>query len=416
VIGVGVRRLLFLGLGHLSNGDISIAADFAAQLDPARFRVGFVTTAQAAPFVRARGLTAYALRDGEPERNLAAFDQLVAEFRPDMFVAGDAFTLDYSTAWSGLSVSLLRRRYDAALASFDQYDYPAANYVVDFYAAHRTRFPRLLEECELLIRNSPLNRPVPGDPGVIVARMVCGGSSPMPARRRRQGPPTVFMTNSRWEYLNVVQSPMLGQLMAAMPRIIHSHLAALGRPLRVVHVGPARWEFPVASQIDYQHLPRLSPPEFHKQLTSSDLFLSANAVAVTLTQAVLAGVPSLLLQNHQTVDVARLARNGSAPAWLTDAAPHLTTAFPFRVHPWGWYEFLSPALSDNPYVDCFLTAGVFEQNRVLEAMTGLLDDPTVRNRLRDRQADLLDRLDRLPPAGDALDAAKLTGGWSRRTP
>jgi Family of unknown function (DUF6365) len=410
VIGVaGVRRLLFLGLGHLSNGDISIAADFARQLDPARFRVGFVTTSRAAPFVRAHGLTAYPLPDGEPDRNVAAFDRLVAEFRPDMFVAGDAFTLDYSTAWSGLSVSLLRRRYDAALASFDQYDYPAANYVVDFYASHRTRFPRLLDECDLLIRNSPLNRPAPAAPGVIVARMVCGGSSPMPANRRHEGPPTVFLTNSRWEYLNVVQSPMLGQLMRAMPRIIHSHLAALDRPLRVVHVGPARWEFPVAPQLDYQHVNRLTPPEFHKQLAGADLFLSTNAVSVTLTQAVLAGVPSLLLQNHQTVDVARLVRNGSAPAWLTDAAPHLTTAFPFRVHPWGWYEFLTPALSDNPYVDCFLTAGVFERDRVLEAMTGLLDDATVRNRLRDRQGNLLEQLDRLPAAGDALDAAKLSG-------
>lgn len=404
-----MRRLLFLGLGHLSNGDISIAADFARQLSPARFQVGFVTTAQAAPYVRGRGLTAYPLQDGEPERNLATFDQLVAEFRPDLFVAGDAYTLDYSTSWSGLSLSLLRRRYDAAVASFDQYDYPAANYVVDFYAGHRTRFPRLLDECDLLIRNSPLNRPVPGGPGVIVARMRCGGSTPMPASRLRRGPPTVFLTNSSWEYLNVVQSPMLAQLMRAMPRIIHSHLAALGRPLRVIHVGPARWEFRVASQIDYQHITRLAPPEFHAQLAGADLFLTANAVSVTLTQAVLAGVPSLLLQNHKILDVARLVRSGSAPAWLTEAAPHLTTAFPFRVHPWGWYEFLAPTLADNPYVDCFQTECVFEQGRVLEAMTSLLDDAGARAHLRDRQAILLDRLDQLPSAGDALDAAKLSG-------
>ncbi|HEY8473285.1 MAG TPA: DUF6365 family protein [Natronosporangium sp.] len=408
----GIRRLLFLTLGHLSNGDISIAADFAGQLDPARFRVGFVTTARAAPFVRARGLTAYPLRDGEPERNLATFDQLVREFRPDLFVAGDAFTLDYSTAWSGLSVSLLRRRYDIALASFDQYDYPAANYVVDFYAGHRTRFPRLLDECDLLIRNSPLNRPVPGEPGTIVARMVCGGSAPMPVRRQRSGPPTVFLTNSRWEYLNVVQSPMLAQLIAAMPRILHSHLAALDRPLRLVHVGPSRWEFPIAPQIDYQHVTGLPPAAFHEQLTGADLFLTTNAVSVTLTQAVLAGVPSLLLQNHQAIDLGRLARAGSAPAWLAEAAPQLTMAFPFRVHPWGWYEFLGPALADNPYPDCFLAAGVFERQRVLAAMTSLLDDAGVRERLRERQRHLVDRLERLPPAGDALDAAKLAG----RTP
>jgi hypothetical protein len=405
-------RLLFLGLGHLSNGDVSIAADFARQLPADQFRVGFVTAPAVAPYVRALGLEAYPLDGRLPQDNLATFDRLVAELRPDLLVAADAFTLDYSTAWSGLSMSLLRHRYDLPLASFDQYDYPAANYVVDFYAGHRTRFPRLLDECDLLIRNSPLNRPVPGAPGapgVIVTRMVCGGSAPMRAARPRRDPPTVFLANSRWEYVNVVRSPGLAQLVRVMPRVLHSHLAGLGRPLRVVHVGPAPWDFPVAPQVDYRYVDRLPPPEFHARLAEADLFLTGNAVSVTLTQAVLAGVPSLLLQNHKILKVAELVRQGSAPAWLAEAASGLDAAYPFRVYPWGWHEFLSPVLSDNPYLDCFLTAGVFERRRVLAAMTGLLDDSAVRDRLRDRQAVLLDALDRLPPAGDALDAATPTG-------
>lgn len=403
-----VRRLLFLGLGHLSNGDVSIAADFARQLPPDRFEVGFVTHASVAPYVRAAGLTAYPLSSQDPQRNQAAFDGLVSEFRPDMLVAADCFTLDYSTAWSGLSMGLLRERYDMALASFDQYDYPAANFVVDFYGGHRTHFPRLLDGCDLLIRNSPLNRPAPSEPGVVVTRMVCGGTAPV-RPPRRSGPPTVFLTNSRWEYVNVVRSPSMGQLMRSMPRIIHSHLSALDRPLRVVHVGPARWEFPVAPQIDYQYLATLTPAQFHAQLSAADLYLTGNAVSVTLTQAVLAGVPSLVLQNHKILDVGRLIHSGSAPAWLAGAAPELAKAYPFRVYPWGWYEFLTPVLSDNPYTDAFRTAGVFERRRVLQAMTELLDDATERDRLRERQAVLLDRLDQLPPAGDALDAAKLAG-------
>jgi len=52
---------------------------------------------------------------------------------------------------------------------------------------------------------------------------------------------------------------------------------------------------------------------------------------------------------------------------------------------------------------------VFERRRVLRAMTELLDDVTVRAGLAGRQATLLHQLDQLPPAGDALDAAKVTG-------
>jgi hypothetical protein len=404
---MSIRRVLFLGLGHLSNGDLSIAADFARQLPPDRFEVAFVTSAAAAAYVRATGLVVHPLASRNPERNLETFDRLVEAFRPDLFVAADAYTLYYSTAWSGLSLPLLRERYDVPLASFDQYDYQAAGYAVDFYGGHRTRFPRLLDDCELLIRNSPLNRPAPSEPGVIVTRMVCGGSSPLAVTRPHRDKPTVFLTNSRWEYVNVVHSPAMGQLMTAMPRILHSHLAALGRPLRVVHVGPERWDFPIDPQLEYRYAPGLPPAEFHAQLAGADLYITGNAVSVTLTQAVLAGVPCLLLDNHKMLDLARLAANGSAPAWLRQAAPALSVAYPYRVYPWGWHHFLTPVLSDNPYVDCFLSAGIFERRRVLAAMTQLLNDAATRDGLAERQAVLLKRLDELPPAGDALDSARL---------
>jgi hypothetical protein len=399
------RRVLFFGLGHLSNGDISIAADFARQLAPDRFEVGFVTAPAAFSYVRELGLTAYSLDGSTPQRNLELTDELVAEFQPDLIVAADAFTLDYSTGWSGLSMSVLRHRYDVALASFDQYDYPSADYLVDFYGGHRARFPRLLTKCDLVIRNSPLNRPAAGEPGLIVAPMACRGWAPMPPHGSQpDGPPTIFLANSRWEQVNVVRSPDMARLMAAMPRLIHAHLSMLERPLRVVHVGPSRWDFPVAPQIDYHHVERLAPPEFHAQLTAADLFLTANVVSVTLTQAVYSGVPCLVLQNHKTLNVAGLISSGSAPSWLMQAAPELSIAYPFRVFPWGWYDFLAPVLSANPYADCFATAGVFERRRVQEALTALLDDPDTRSRLRDRQASLHDQLDRLPDVSDALEA------------
>jgi len=398
-----VPRLLFLGLGHLSNGDVSIAADFARQLPPAAFRVLFVATGPAAPQLRGLGLDVVALESRFPWHNLATVDKVVEDFRPDHIIAADAFTLNYSAAWSGLSISVLRQRYGARVATFDQYDYPAADYVVDFYSGHRTRFPRLMEECDLLIRNSPLNRPAPGSPGVVVSRMRCAapGVEPIPAASDG-GTPTVFLTNSRWEYVNVTRSGAMAQLMQAMPRLIHSHLAALGRPVRVKHVGGVAWRFPIADHIDYRHTARLAPSRFHEQLVNADLFISTNAVSVTLTQAVLWGVPSLLLQNDKLLDVGALA--GDGPRWLAEAAPELTVAYPFRVFPWGWHEFLAPVLSDNPYTDCFLTAGIFRRRQVLHAMAALIDDAAVRGRLRDGQARLRERLSELPPAAEAFTA------------
>lgn len=412
---MGIRRVLFLGLGHLSNGDVSIAADFARQLPPERFTVRFVTAPAAARLLRASGLDVHPLESKDPRANLAEVDRLIAEFCPDLLVAADAFTLDYSTPWSGLSMELLRRRYDVALASFDQYDYPAADFVVDFYGGECARFPRLFDVCDLLIRNCPLNRPEPGKPGVITARMAGNGTSPLPPVGRRGGTPTVFLTNSPWEYINAVHSVWMTQLMRAMPALIHSHLAALGRPLRIVHVGPVAWDFPIAEHIEYRQVTNLAPAEFHAQLTGADLFVTANAVSVTLTQAVLAGVPSLLLGNDKILDVAKLDRTGPLRSWLHEAAPGLTAAYPFRVFPWGWHSFLTPVLTDNPYGDCFLTAGVFQRRQVVRALGELLEDTEARTRLASAQAVLLDHLRKLTPAADALEYAELTTRPARAT-
>jgi hypothetical protein len=170
-----MRRLLFLGLGHLSRGDVSIAADVARQLPRSRFKVAFIATAEVVPQLRDLGLPAIALDGGTPEVNLSIMDRVVSDFRPDTLVAADAFTLNYSVIWSGLNVRIARQRYSVPLASFDQYDWRAADYVVDFYGYRRQRFPRLLESCDLLIRNCPLSRPQAGTPGVLTATLPATG-------------------------------------------------------------------------------------------------------------------------------------------------------------------------------------------------------------------------------------------------
>jgi hypothetical protein len=409
-----VIKLLFLSLGHLSRGDITIAADVARQLPGSKYKISFITTADVVPQLHDLGIPSIALDGGSIEANLAIADQVVKTFRPTMLVAADAFTLNYSVGWSGLNVRIVRERYGIPLASFDQYDWRAADYVVDFYGHHLKRFPPLLESCDLLIRNCPLNRPAASVPGVVSAALAGGGPAGAggytPRARETEARaarlPVVFIANSKWEYVDVNKQDGAGgmaQLIDAMPRVLHSHLAALGRPLRVVHVGPARWRFPIAEQIEYQHLTMLPPVTFFEQLVDADLYLTTNAASVTLSYAALAGVPALLLQNDRMLDLGPNGRDRAGLGWLVDAAPGLTAAYPFRVCPWGWYDFLTPVLHDNPYTECFVTANVFDRESVLQAQIGLLDDASVRTALYHRQMDFRDRLSRMPPAGEALD-------------
>lgn len=404
-------KILFLAPSRLSRGDAGIAADLARRLPRATFQVGFVAAAEALPQLHDVGMPTLPLSGDTPAENLAILDRVVRGFRPDCLVAADAFALHQSRAWSGLTLGLLRERYGRPVGSIDRLGWQAAGYTVDEYGGPAVQLPPLLDGVDLLIRTSPPHPPEPGPPGVAVAALHPGGlhegglRSAAPAEETAEGAsngarkPVVFLVNSPWEYRVPPESPAALQLVDALPRILHSHLAALGRPLRVVHVGPRRWRFAVAEQIEYQHFNRLPYPMFHARLAAADLFLTSNVLSATLGRAVLAGVPALVLGNR------RALTEPARPDWLAGVAPHLRTAYPFRVAPLGWYDLLAPLLSGNPYRECFATAGIFDRAEVLRHLTGLLDDEPTRSGLRQRQHDYSARLADMTLPVDALREA-----------
>lgn len=390
-----MKRLLFLAPSRLSKGDASLAADVARALPRKRFRVGFVAAADAVPHLHDLGMPTLALTGQTPGENLAILDRIVRGFGPDGLVAADAFAVHQSRSWTGLTLDVLRERYARPVGSLDRVGWAQTGYTVDFYGGRLKDLPRLLDGCDFVIRTGPPHRPEPGPPGVIVAPLHSGGlhdGGLRPETASGGDRPVVFLVNSPWEYKGATLAAL--QLIDALPQLLHSHLAAVGRPLRIVHVGPRRWRFPVAEHLEYQHFSRLPYPMFHARLAAADVFLTANALSATLARAVTTGVPALVLHNDKILD--------ALPGWVRATAPLLRSAYPFRVAPLGWHDLLEPLVVGNPYFDCFARAGLFDRPAVVQALIGLLDG---RPDLRQRQRDYREKLAALPPAADALQSA-----------
>jgi hypothetical protein len=401
-------RLLFLAPSRLSRGDAVVAADLARALPRSRFQVGFAAAAEAVVHLHDLGMPTLPLDGSAPADNLGVLDRIVRGFKPDCLVAADAFAVHQSREWTGLTIETLRERYGRPVASLDRLGWQATDYTADFYGGERVQLPRLLDDCDAVVRTSPPFPPEPDPSGVAPAALHPGGlrdggrrtaaAADAEDRSHAAGRPTVFLVNAPWEYRNQARSLPVAQLVDALPRVVHSHLAALGRPLEVLHVGPRAWRFATADQIEYRHFSRLPYAMFHERLASADLFLTTNVLSATLAQAVLAGIPALVLHNHERIDP------GEFPDWTAAAAPLLRTAHPFHVAPLGWHDLLEPLLSGNCYRDCFAEAGLFDRPAVLGALAGLLDDEPARTRLRQRQQDFSGLLAELPTIGDSLRA------------
>jgi uncharacterized protein DUF6365 len=409
-------KVLFVAPSRLSRGDAAIAADLARQLPRKRFQAGFVTSAESVPQLHDLGMPTMPLTGATPEENRAILDRVVRGFRPDVLIATDAFAVNESCDWSGLTVDVLRERYDCPVGSIDRLDWQAADYTADFYGGEQVKLPRVLDACDLVIRTCPPHAPVSGparagERVVVQATLHPGGlrdgglrkvtvnDAPQAPADRDAKPvkaPVVFITNADWEYRNPRQSRAAARLVDALPRVLHSHLAALGRPLRIVHVGPRAWQFPVAEHLEYRHFSKMPYPMFHAWLTSADLYVTTNLLSATLCRAVMAGVPPLVLQNGATLE------QRAHPDWLARAAPRLGTAYPFRVAPLGWHDLLEPLLTGNPFQECYATAEIFQRDAVQATASELLDDGPARVRLREGQEHFRARLAELAQPLDVL--------------
>ncbi len=412
-------KLLFIALGYLSKGEWTIAVEFARRLPPDQFKVCFITTREGVAYVEQYQLEGLALQEHAHEANGAALDHQVLSFRPDYLIAADVYTLEHSAHWSGINFQTLRK-YDVPIVSFDQYEWSSTDYMVDFYGNIRRKFPPLIEMCDYLIRNCPLNKPQVVNPKVALTSLY--GWKRFEWRKSSRDhtdqlatskdEKVVFIANSKWEYLNVSKLMSLGQLMVWMPKLLHEYLAALRKPLTVIHVGPVGWDFVTADHIRYLHFKGLPSAQFEQCLFGADLFITTNLASVTLSKAVFAGVPAAVVQNPKMLDFRSFSNSMLCyPDWFKTIAQEIKVVYPFQVFPWGWFEFLKPVMKDNPYRDCFATLPLLERKKLIQTLERLLYDPEAIAELRGRQETYVNAMLDLPSPAEVFTSVFAPFSW-----
>lgn len=420
-------RILVLAMGQLSNGEMTIAQSCLSDLDPARFDVRFVSHAKGADYLTKLGAAATGLTHRDPVGNRTATRELVTRFRPHLLLCADVYTLDYGSMWSGVDVGWLRT-LGLPIATFDEYDWEDGDFVWDTEGGRSRVNPGLVRGCDLLIRPCPLSDPdkatVSARPAAELVRCRLIPRRPSPPLSRadwqaalglRDADPVVFTVNSSWEYVNVSTKPEMARLIEWMPRISAELFASLAEPVTILHVGPRPWPAPIAPTVDYRHFASLPPDVYQATIHHADLFYGTNATSITLSNAVAAGTPSVLLQNPRRMEFDRLGDVlRRMPRWYQDMAAEVGRCGPFRVFPWGWARFLETVLhAGNPYLATFTQAPAFVPARTVTALNELLFDPDAAARQRQRQQAYFDRLDRLPPLADSLDGALRAVGVQR---
>ncbi len=402
-----MSRILVLALGHLSNGELTIAMECLRQLDPAGHEVRFVSHENGSSYIRSWGLAVEALSHPNPADNRAAFLELVSAWRPDLLLCADVYTMEYASAWSGIDFALLRS-LGPPVASMDEYEWESTDFVWDYMGSVPTRIrPELIRDCDILVRPVPLNRPAAPTTRIAPCRLF-DPRDRRPQRTRSQwladlGIPAegkiVFTVNSGWEYINISPHPEVAALIEWMPRLMHELLSgAADGPVTVVHVGPRPWSFPTAPHVAYRYFARLDAGLYRDTACHADLFCGTNSTSITMSSAIAAGTPAVLLLNLKRIRFADLGEVlQRMPAWYREMAGAVSSSFPYRIFPWGLAKFLKVVLDANPYAATFVEAPLFVPAKSTRAIRSLLYDDGAIADLRARQEDYVRRLEDLTP-------------------
>jgi hypothetical protein len=187
----------------------------------------------------------------------------------------------------------------------------------------------------------------------------------------------------------------------AMPRILAHYLQQL----------PQRTHFLLAGEVPdvladlpgnrIHRLPPCLPERFGNLLGAADAILSMNISATTVTRAVMAGVPTMVLGNRFDIrdsddaDRAEAEVGGFSPV-VRGNLPGAMPLYPFRLWPLSYYNFLTPLLTDNPFTGAVTQAEILDEQAVTGGLTRLLYDQPTRSEALARQSAYADRVRALP--------------------
>lgn len=404
-----LKKLMVIALGMLSNGEITIAMEVLRRVKDKNVEICFVLHEKVSKQVVANGFRVVLINSKSHLENRAYFLKAVEEFKPDLLLCADVFTMDFSATWSGIDLDVLKST-GIPVGSFDEYEWESTHFIQDYSGKLARMKGELITNCDFLIRPCPVNRPEHSNSKNIIncslfeignlldtyKKDIMNKANWRESLRIPKEAKVIMIVNSTWEYVEVGRSFESARLIEWVPKIIYNYLMELNMPLTVLHVGGKEWSFVEDNRIDYRHFINVNPSEYNRMINCADLFCSTNLISVTLSRAALCGVPVVLLQNDKHINFNKLNTVVSRmPDWYQQMAKEVKEVTPFKMFPWGWFRFLEPVMMNNTYGDLFDRAPIFEPKKCVNALRRSLADEGHIEDIRTKRDEYIKLLDSL---------------------
>jgi len=142
----------------------------------------------------------------------------------------------------------------------------------------------------------------------------------------------------------------------------------------LLHVGKQKISYNSTGSVIYKNVKSMDSELYEKCIVSCDVFMSFNAVSVSLSRAILNRVPSVLMVNEKVLNFEMLEETvQKLPQKYGDIVRRIRIAYPFYASTFGWRKFINPIVENNDYYELFKTVPVFSFSKMKTAIAESLD-------------------------------------------
>lgn len=191
-----------------------------------------------------------------------------------------------------------------------------------------------------------------------------------------------------------------------LPNLITYYASKVDPNVRVVHIGPQRFNLHKNLEGRYIYLDQVDQQRFHAILSSADMFLTANVIGTTLSSVLNIGIPTVVIKNSIRARLVEdaLSQMNSKPSdellsWLDVSMP----LYPFQAWPLGYYNLISRLFNDNPFYETFLQVELLQEDAVIEACRKMLYDNNARTAILEKQKSYTEMVRLLPRGADLIN-------------
>jgi len=196
--------------------------------------------------------------------------------------------------------------------------------------------------------------------------------------------------------------------------ILDFHLSGLSKPVTIVSVNNGQLLVPSKdSKNRYINSPLLSSHEYQELLLASDLMITENGISISMGMAICGLVPCVSFRNSYHYRALRRQLTGKLRE-IVVAMEMLTmgSVFAWDIFPAGGKDVIEVLglYRDNSIRDGMEVLEIFDEQETPLRLKSLLEDSSVRGRIKKQQQAYIEKMHRIPDAGRVLHQLCDNGG------